>query len=45
MVVGGELTVSGTVGIKQCTGEIENAQEISVGNPERKRHVGRTRPR
>jgi hypothetical protein len=45
MVVGGELTDSGQRGQRKCSVEIENTQEISVGNPERKRLFGRSRPR
>ena len=35
----------GQMGQEKCTGEIENAHTISVGNPERKTHFGRSRPR
>jgi len=33
------------MGQEKRTGEIENTQQISVGNLERKRHIGRTRAR
>jgi hypothetical protein len=35
----------GQRGQRKCTGEIENTQKISVGNPERERHFGRSRRR
>jgi hypothetical protein len=33
------------MGQGKCTGEIKNIHKISDGNPERKRHMGRCRPR
>jgi len=33
------------MGQEKLTGEIKNTNKISVGNPERKRPFGRSRPR
>jgi hypothetical protein len=33
------------MGQEKCTGEIKNTHTNSVGNPDRKRHFGRCRPR
>jgi hypothetical protein len=33
------------MGQEKCTGEIKNAHTITVRNPERKRHFGRSRSR
>jgi len=45
MMVGGEMKTVGQMGQEKRAAEIKNTNKISVGNHERKRHFGRSRPR